>query len=206
MVPSLCCLAFGLIAFASAGSAATLLFESNPLAGSPVLAQPGRQILSNETLLTFDPAIDELVINTQVFQVSDGLSFASGLAPALPMSGANFIVLQNGAPLVAGTAANAIAAQITQPTPGFFIYFNSGLNLARLVYSTNLDDPTADLATFARFTNLSTAEGFSGSALSAITAENVTTTPEPSSLLPPQRGFCWSVATSAGAASAPEAV
>ena len=33
--------------------------------------------------------------------------------------------------------------------PGFFIYFNSGLDLPRLVYSTDLSDNTADLKVLA---------------------------------------------------------
>jgi hypothetical protein len=39
-------------------------------------------------------------------------------------------------------------------TPGFFIYFNSALNLPRLVFSPDLNDPTADLKILARMTNL----------------------------------------------------
>src|SRR5262249_51532542 len=54
----------------------------------------------------------------------------------------------------AGNAANLIAAQVTTSGPGFFIYFNQGLNTPRLVFSTDLSDNTADLKILARMTNL----------------------------------------------------
>jgi hypothetical protein len=72
--------------------------------------------------------------------------FANDLVQNLPASGVNTIVLQTAPiPFAAGLAANAIADQITDPGPGFFIYFNSGLDLPRLVYSIDLSDNTADL-------------------------------------------------------------
>ena len=51
-------------------------------------------------------------------------------------------------------SVNDLAAQISVSTPGFFVYFNTGLNLPRLVYSADLSDNTADLAVLARLTNL----------------------------------------------------
>jgi hypothetical protein len=82
-------------------------------------------------------------------------------------------------PFGAGNAANLIAGQITSPGPGFFIYFNSGLNLPRLVFSTDLDDSTADLKVLFRMTNLSD----QADALSTFTASNFAFVPEPSTLM-----------------------
>jgi hypothetical protein len=91
-------------------------------------------------------------------------------------------------PFGAGNAANLIAARITAPGPGFFIYFNQGLNLPRLVFSTDLNDNTADLKILARMLNLTGASG--RDALETFTASNFTlttdessTVPEPSTLL-----------------------
>jgi hypothetical protein len=82
----------------------------------------------------------------------------------------------------AGNAANLIAAQITTPGPGFFIYFNQGLDVARLVFSTDLNDNQADLKVLARMTNLSGQIG--RDAIPTFTAANFqfTTVPEPASL------------------------
>jgi hypothetical protein len=100
----------------------------------------------------------------------------------VPASGANFIVLQTfdndadpGTPFNAGSAANLIAAQVQSAGAGFFIYFNSGLDLPRLVYSTDLDDPTADLRILARLTNLTGAAG--RDALDDIGSTNVAAIP-----------------------------
>lgn len=180
MVRSFSLAAVAFLALATTTNAATLTFNTDPFAGSDALTQPGRQIVGGEPSLTFDIASDVLAIDAQTFGLSQ-INFANALSTALPTSGVNFIVLQNGAPLAAGTAANAIAEQITEPGAGFFIYFNSGLDLPRLVYSTDLSDPTADLAILARFTNLSGPEGFA--ALPNITAANATVVPEPASLL-----------------------
>ncbi len=84
-------------------------------------------------------------------------------------------------PFGAGNAANLIAAQITQPGPGFFIYFNSGLNLPRLVFSTDLSENTSDLKILARLTDFSGQPGV----LPTFTQANfsVTSVPEPATLL-----------------------
>ena len=180
----LCCSeSVGKMMAADSAKAATILFDVNPLTGNPALTTPGRQIVppaGTEPFLTFNPAIDVLAFDVTAFGVAIS-GFANGISTSLPSTGVNFVVLQNGAPLAAGSAADAIANQFTQDGPGFFIYFNSGLNLPRLVYSTNLNDQTADLAVLGRFTNLSGSDGFA--ALSTITAANVQTVPEPSTLL-----------------------
>ena len=77
------------------------------------------------------------------------------------MSDVNVIVLKTFdndndpvTPFGAGNAASLIANQVTSSGPDFFIYFNQGLDLPRLVYSTDLDTNTADLRILTRMTNL----------------------------------------------------
>jgi hypothetical protein len=98
----------------------------------------------------------------------------------------NIIVLETldndanpATPFGAGSAANLIAGQIMTPGPGFFIYFNSGLDLPRLVFSTDLDDNTADLKVLFRMTNLSGQPG----GLATFTESNFAFVPEPSTLM-----------------------
>jgi hypothetical protein len=107
----------------------------------------------------------------------------------LPAGGANVIVLQAFdddanplTPFAAGNAANLIASQITTSGPGFFVYFNQGLDLPRLVFSTDLSDNTADLKILARMLNLTGQDG--RNAIPTFTAANFAITsavPEPSS-------------------------
>src|SRR5215204_229288 len=122
--------------------AATFTFTVNPLTGNPALTTPGRQIVGGEPSIVFNPATDVFAFDAAAFGVTAPLSFANGLTTAIPTTQTDVIVVRNGAPLAAGLAADAIAAQVTQSGPGFFIYFNTALNLPRLVYSTDLDDPT----------------------------------------------------------------
>lgn len=86
-------------------------------------------------------------------------------------------------PFAAGNAANLIADQITSPGAGFFIYFNSALDLPRLVFSTDLNDNTADLKILFRMTNLTGQGG--RDAIPTFTASNfeITTVPEPATIL-----------------------
>lgn len=112
--------------------------------------------------------------------------FANDIVVNLPTSGVNIIVLQtidndsNPATLFgAGNAANLIADQITLSSPGFFVYFNSGLDLPRLVFSTNLSDNTADLKILARMTNLAGQSNL----LPTFASSNFAMIPEPSSFL-----------------------
>jgi hypothetical protein len=147
---------------ASGASATTFIFESDPFLGSTALTTAGRQIVGGEPSITFDIATDQFVFDQAFFAVGSDVLFANALVENLATSGLNVIVLQTldndanaGTPFGAGNAANLLAGQITADGAGFFIYFNSGLDLPRLVYSTNLSDPTADLAVLARMTNLS---------------------------------------------------
>jgi hypothetical protein len=174
-------LAIGLLVLSTSASAANLVFANDPFAGCVECPDAGRTIFGDQSQnLTFDVASDVIMIDLDVFGLS-GLSFFNGLSSNLPSSGVNFIVLNDGPPLAAGTAANAIADRITESTPGFFIYFNTGLDLPRLVYSADLSEATADLSILARLTNLAGPEGFNQ--LPDIGEDNVGAVPEPSSLL-----------------------
>ncbi|MFP5223371.1 MAG: hypothetical protein ACLGSA_13850 [Acidobacteriota bacterium] len=176
---------FALLAFSATANATVFSFNTDPFAGSTALTTPGRQIVGGELFISFSVATDVFLFDPTVFGVGN-LSFANDLVANLPASGVNVIVLQTldndgnpVTPFAAGTAANLIAAQLTSSTPGFFIYFNQGLDLPRLVFSTDLNDNTADLKILARMTNLTGQPG----ALPTFTASNFATTPEPSSLL-----------------------
>jgi len=179
-----------LILTVSAG-ATTFRFDTDPFAGSTALTTPGRQVVGGESFITFNPATDVFSFDPAVFGVTT-LNFLNGTAGAIPPGGVNFIVLRTfdddnnlGSPFAAGNAANLIAAQITTPGPGFFIYFNQGLDLARLVYSTDLNDNTSDLKILARMTNLTGQAG--KDALANFTEANAvleaSPVPEPATML-----------------------
>ena len=175
------------LGFTAASRAAVLTFNTDPFAGSTALTTPGRQIVGNELFVpVFDPATDVLAFDTGAFNFASPIGFFNGLAAGIPASGVNFVVLEtfdgdndpsNGVLLNAGLAANLIANAITDPGAGFFIYFNSGLDLPRLVYSTDLDSPLADLKVLARFTGLNGATG--QQAMAQFNADGVAAVPEP---------------------------
>jgi hypothetical protein len=140
--------------------AATISFLTDPFAGSTALTTPGRQIVGGETFLDFNIASDVYLFDPAVFGISD-IFFANDVVGNVPTTGVNTVVLQtfdndgnSGTPFLAGNAANLIADQIVSAGPGFFIYFNSNLDLPRLVFSTDLSDNTADLKVLARMQNL----------------------------------------------------
>lgn len=179
-------LAAALLAVPTAGAATTFGFVTDPFAGSTAPTTPGRQIVGGEPFVSFSIGSDVFAFEPTVFGVGDQVLFANDVAANLPSSGVNVIVLQttdnDGDPMTpfgAGNAANLIADRITLSGPGFFVYFNSGLDLPRLVFSTDLSDNTADLKILARLTNLAG----QSAALSTFTAANFTMIPEPSSLL-----------------------
>ena len=159
-----------------------------PFAGSTALTAPGRQIVGGEDFISFSIATDVFALDRNVFGVGNQVLFANDVVGNLPSTDVNVIVLQTldndndpATPFAAGTAANLIADQITQSGPGFFIYFNQGLDLPRLVYSTDLSDNTADLKILFRMVNLSGQGG--RDALPTFTAANFALVPEPSSYL-----------------------
>jgi hypothetical protein len=142
-------------------NAAVFTFDNDPFAGSDALTTSGRQVVGGEPFITFNIATDVFAFDPAVFNVENQVLFANDVVADLPTSDVNIIVLLTTdndsdplTPFGAGNAANLIAAQITEDGAGFFIYFNSGLDLPRLVYSTNLSDNTADLKILARMTNL----------------------------------------------------
>jgi hypothetical protein len=152
------------LSFNSAAEAVTFRFEADPFEGSTALTTPGRQVFrggDGTELFIDDFSIDQDVFSfdPDIFGVEDQVFFANSFAADLPSGGLNVVVLQDSdndndplTPFNAGSAANVIAAQIDEPGAGFFIYFNSGLQLNRLVYSTDLSDNTADLSVLARLT------------------------------------------------------
>ena len=171
-------------------NATTFRFDTDPFAGSKALTTPGRQIVGGETFISFNIPTDIFSLESTVFNAGNQVLFANNVVGSLPTSGVNVIVLQTfdndadpATPFAAGNAANLIAAQITSPGAGFFIYFNSGLDLPRLVYSTDLNDNTADLKILFRMTNLT---GQGGRDLIPTFQESnfeITTVPEPGTIL-----------------------
>lgn len=184
-----CGVAVAVLAFASTAQAATIRFDTDPFAGTTALTTPGRQIIPNELFTPFNIATDVFQLESTIFGTGTTVNFVNALAANIPASGVNVVVLQSfdddnnpATNFAAGNAANLIAAQITTPGPGFFVYFNQGLDVARLVFSTDLDDPNADLKVLARMTNLSGQIG--RDAIPTFTAANfqITTVPEPATL------------------------
>ena len=155
------------------------------------LTTPGRQVVGGEPFISFDPATDVFRIDLEAFGpygFGPTLDFANGEIGSIPTSGANIIVLRtfdndgdSSTAFNAGTAADLIADRVLLPGAGFFVYFNQGLNLPRLVFSTNLDDNTADLKVIARLTNLTGVDG--QVALADVSADNFQAVPEPGTAL-----------------------
>jgi hypothetical protein len=147
--------------------AAVITLDTDPfgsVAGQAALTTAGRQIVAGEPSISFDLAADSFLIDLAAFGpygFSPPVSLANDEIAGIPTSGANVIVLRTfdndgntATPFGAGNAASLIAGKVTSPGAGFFIYFNQGLNLPRLVFSTDLDSPDADLKIIARFTNM----------------------------------------------------
>lgn len=177
-----------MMALCSMANAANFRFDTDPFAGSTALTTPGRQVVGGETFIEFSIPSDVFVLDSSVFGVPGPVNFINDVVSGLPSGGINTVVLQSfdndsdpGTPFNAGIAANLIAGQITTPGPGFFIYFNQGLDLPRLVFSTDLSDNTADLKVLFRLTNLSGQPG--RDAIPTFTASNfvIADVPEPSS-------------------------
>lgn len=139
----------------------TVAFAINLLSDGDVDPN-ARQVIGGEDFISdFSFGRDTLELDATEFRVFGELSFVSATAANLPSGGANVIVLQDsdddGDPLTvfnAGSAANLIAEATDEEGAGFFVYFNSALNVNRLVYSEDLSDATADLQIVARFDDL----------------------------------------------------
>lgn len=174
-----------LLLAAQPAQAVDVLFDSNPFAGS--VADPNDDVRAVFTgnqinLASFDVATDRFVFDRSFFNVGNSLSFANSLAANLPGSGINVVVIEDnttttGAAFNAGTAANLIAQAVTSDGAGFFYYNNSTLQVNRLVYSTNLNSPTADLSVLARINSPAGLDAIA--ALPNFTAENFALAPVP---------------------------
>lgn len=183
-------LVVGMLTLSASANAAVFRFDTDPFAGSDAPTTPGRQVVGGESFITFDIAADIFSLESTVFGTGNQVNFANDVAGNLPTGNINVIVLQSfdddanpATPFAAGNAANLIASQITTPGAGFFIYFNQGLDLPRLVFSPDLNDNTSDLKILFRLTNLTGQDG--RDAMSTFAAPNfeLTTVPEPSSAL-----------------------
>lgn len=195
MVRALSLIALAVFACGPRAEAASFTFATSPFAGSDALTSPGRQIVGGEAEIVFNIATDTFLLGQAAFGVGNDVLFGNDLIGNLPSSGINTIVLRTfdndndtATAFGAGNAATLIAAQITVPTPGFFVYFNSGLGRPRLVYSTDLSEPTADLKILFSLTNLGGDAG--RDAMQTFTAANfdfipqdAAAVPEPASLL-----------------------
>ncbi len=144
-------------------SAATVSILQNPLPTSLTvnLNDSTRQVDSTAELKlpSFDIASDTFLIDLAAFGLAGPISFLNSLSSGLT-DGINVIVLQDSdndanpaTAFNAGVAANVIASALTEDAAGFFVYFNSVLGVNRLVFSTNLNVNTADLAILARIEN-----------------------------------------------------
>ncbi len=181
-----------LLALNSVAAGASINFGTDPFEGTNVRNIPGRQVVGGESFIAFHTATESFVFDETAFSMGNQIHFASGLFNAIPSTGVNAIVLlstDNDAnpltPFGAGSAADLLASQITDPGPGVFVYFNSALNLARLVYSSDLNSNTADLKILARMLNLTGQEGID--ALPTFSAANfdisqAQAVPEPSGM------------------------
>jgi hypothetical protein len=176
-----------LLAVAQATQAADFTFDTDPFAGTTALTTPGRQVIAGETFINFNIATDRILLGGAAFGV-DSLNFVNDVVPNIPTTGVNLVVNQTfdndgnpGTAFGAGNAATLIADQITSAGPGFFVYFNSNLDLPRLVFSTDLSDPTADLKVLFRFVNLNGQAG--RDAVPTFTAANFSLAPDSGSSL-----------------------
>lgn len=184
--------ALALSCLSGGAQAVVVSFDTAPFQGSTANPDDGIRTVfgGNERQLpSFDVGQDSFVFDRTAFRLSGPLSFASSSAASLPPLGAQVIVLQDtdndanpATPFNAGTAANLIANAVTQDGAGFFIYSNSGLGVNRLVFSSNLNSNTGDLAILARI--LAPTGADARAALPSFNAGNfaVSPVPEPGSM------------------------
>jgi hypothetical protein len=179
-----------LAASTTVASAAVIDINNNVLAATGVDPDDGvRTVVATDVinLPSFDVLADVFLFDFEAFGVTGPLAFVNSLASGLVGSKANVIVLQDSdndanpaTPFNAGTAANLIAAALDTDGAGFFVYFNQTLNINRLVYSTNLNEVTADLQILAAIQSPTGADAVA--ALPTFTAANVAAVPLPASL------------------------
>jgi hypothetical protein len=145
---------------ATAAQAAPIVFHTAPFEGSTANPDDGVRTVfggAERTLASFDVSQDSFVFANPGFLLGSSLSFFSGLASGLPTGGVNVIVLQDtdndsnpATAFNAGSAANLIADALDTDGAGLFVYHNSVLGVNRLVYSSNLNSRSGDLAILAR--------------------------------------------------------
>lgn len=155
-------------------------FSGDPFRGEDVSA-PDRQIVVGEDAIEdFDFATDRYLIDAVDFGLPEEVRFATvdttDPDAAIPED-ANVVVVLNAdndadaeTPFLAGTAAGEIAALTDASRPGLFVYFNSTLDLNRVVYSADLASAEADLSVLSRQTDLTGTDAVD--ALAAFSAEN----------------------------------
>ena len=171
-----------------AAQAVTVSFDVNAFANSPAvdLDDAIRQVTAaNQVTLGSFAADDVFSFDAGVFGLGSNLTFANSLASGLPASGSrDVIVLQDSdndnnlaTTFNAGAAANLIANALNTDGDGFFVYFNNLLGVNRLVYSTNLNQPTADLSILARINSPTGSVAIN--TLPNFTAANFAITPVP---------------------------
>jgi hypothetical protein len=161
-------------------AAATVPITVNPLTGSGSDPDDGsRQVVGNQAIAvpSFDLAADSFLLNLAAFGLSGPLAFINSLATGLPASGVNMVVLQDSdndsnpaTAFNAIAAANLIAGALTVDGAGFYVYYNSLMNINRLVFSTNLNSTTSDLAILAAIQSPTGADAIA--ALPRFTAPN----------------------------------
>ena len=156
-------------------------YAGDPFEGRDVSAPEREIIADNQDFISdFDFAEDKYRFNATDFDVVGDVNFTAVDANAEGASiapGTNVVAVLNSndandpnAPFAAGTAANQIAELTTEDGAGFFAYFNSGLELNRVVYSTNLNDASADLNVISQQTDLTGARAIN--ALNDFSADN----------------------------------
>src|SRR5690606_9699017 len=74
-------------------NAAVFTFNTDPFAGTDALATPGRQVVGNESPVSFDIAADVFAFDPAVFNVENQVLFANDVVANLPTTDVNIIVL-----------------------------------------------------------------------------------------------------------------
>ncbi|MEM1379628.1 MAG: VPLPA-CTERM sorting domain-containing protein [Pseudomonadota bacterium] len=135
----------------------------------------------------FDTSQDQFRIATDSFGFDQRLAFLNTEAGGVDDL-ANIIVLQdfdddNDASTVfnARSAARLIGANTDEDRDGFFVYYNSALQINRLVYSTNLADGDASFQIIAAILNPTGADAIA--ALPTFGADNFSEVPVPAAAL-----------------------
>jgi len=84
-------------------------------------------------VMSFNPATDVIAFSEGAFGVNS-VVFANGNTtdPGFPSTGLTVAVVRNAS--AARAVATVLADQLTSAGPGFFVYFNAGLNVPRSIF------------------------------------------------------------------------